>query len=607
MAAGFARFEDEEIPHPSSPSAPNMAPHILKEPSNDAWSEVIAAWSRRPGVTLFVILFAGNAINCTFSVINLAFPLLSDELHVDESVIIWVVFCPQLVAGMLSTPIGRAADLYGRKRCWFAGCIVHLASMLISGLAPNAVVLIAARALTGIGAALEGPAGGSIAMARFPKERRGYVIAWFTMCGTLSSSLGMVIGGFLLRVTSWRILFLGNAPLVAMVLPFAYFIIPTDAGGPADNNDKSSQGPGAATENAHAAELQDPAGDNAPKASLKTTFDWGGSLMLSLSFGTLLFAFNRAGPWGWRSIPVVLLLSGGCVLMPLFWYHQRRKGRAALLPPFLLSDPLIQSTLLMKLPLVATYMCAFILLPYYLQESRGWSPDRAATLLLWRPLFFSLCSFFIGKKCEALWSCCKSIMAGLISFSSAVILMTFCLDWHWAFAAAGVILQGCGAGLLFPCLATAALTRVAAEDMGVYNGLSMVLDILAACAGQAVTISIVEAFGGMHEPTAYTTAFRFTLPLVAGALLVVFRLLYFVYRLPKEDGGLGSPWSFNSAARGQTDSVSLANNDSLLPTDRSEEDLSPADLEAGDKRRIHETEDGVAQEAGAEGCRVTGQ
>ena len=111
-----------------------------------------------------------------------------------------VTFCPQLVAGMLGTPIGRLADIHGRKRCWFAGCLIHLVAMCACGMAPNVEVLIAARAISGFGMALEGPSGGSIAMSCYPKERRGYVIAWLTICGTLSSSLGMVVGGFLLRV-----------------------------------------------------------------------------------------------------------------------------------------------------------------------------------------------------------------------------------------------------------------------------------------------------------------------------------------------------------------------------------------------------------------------
>jgi predicted MFS family arabinose efflux permease len=156
-------------------------------------------------------------------------------------------------------------------------------------------------------------------------------------------------------------------------------------------------------------------------------------------------------------------------LIPVFGRDQRRKGHQALLPPFFLSDPLILATLGMKMMLVATYMCAFMLLPFYLQTAKQWTPDEAATLLLWRPLVFAVFSFFVGKKIEKLWVCAKAIVIGTVVFTTAVLLMTFCLDLHWAYVFAGVLLQGIGAGLLFPCLATASFTRVAQADMGVIN------------------------------------------------------------------------------------------------------------------------------------------
>ena len=84
----------------------------------------------RPNLVLFLCLFTHNSINCTFSIIFLALPLLSDEFGVSESAVLWVAFVPQLVGGMLSTPIGRAADVWGRKRCVLLGCLEHLTSML---------------------------------------------------------------------------------------------------------------------------------------------------------------------------------------------------------------------------------------------------------------------------------------------------------------------------------------------------------------------------------------------------------------------------------------------------------------------------------------------
>merc|ERR1711871_1150965 len=278
-----------------------------------------------PYLVLALVCFVGNMINGTFTLIVLALPLLSDEFKVDESIIVWVMFAPMLVAGMLSTPLGRASDLFGRKRMWFIGTSFHLASMVACGLAPSVEVLLAARVLTGLGWATEGPAGSAMALSVFPKSRRGYVISIFTIFGTLSSSMGMIIGGFLLRAVSWRILFLGNAPIVALAVPFGRCLLPDcndpRKGIPEDDEDEESKTDPPKESALKPVSAQDDdttrgsSSKPEPKKKTMANFDWLGALLLSATFGIFLTGLNRAGPWGWSSPMVQGMLIVGVLAM----------------------------------------------------------------------------------------------------------------------------------------------------------------------------------------------------------------------------------------------------------------------------------------------------
>lgn len=102
--------------------------------------------------------------------------------------------------------------------------------------------------------------------------------------------------------------------------------------------------------------------------------------------------------------------------------------------------------------------------------------------------------------------------------------------------------QGFGAGLVFPTLATAAISRVEKQDISVFSGFISVLDILSLCTGQAVSISVVESFGGTHSADAYAAAFKIMLPLVLGPFLLSFWLSFLIrFRIPVSEGGGQKP------------------------------------------------------------------
>jgi len=258
-------------------------------------------------------------------------------------------------------------------------------------------------------------------LSLFPKTNRGYVVSMFTIFNVLSSSLGMIVGGVLLRVVSWRILFLGNAPLVALAIPLGKWMLP-DCNDPrkgmleegAGDNPEAKEEDEKGSDGAHD-DIADKTEAGAVEAAVEgkhqeepeaakkglAAFDWVGAGLLSGCFGLLLFGLNRIGPWGLHSRWVLGLLFSGVVLSTIFVMHQQCRGRDALLPPFFLKDPMICTCITMKICMQASYCIALLLLPYYLEEALLWTPEEASYLLAGRPFAFFLSSYYLAKKMRA--------------------------------------------------------------------------------------------------------------------------------------------------------------------------------------------------------------
>ena len=254
-------------------------PHDQPEPPHepeaplDSWR----AWS-----SFAVIATANFGLNATFTVLSVMSPTLTVYFDTYESVVVWVTLGPMMLASVLAPSLGWLADEHGRKRMWLLGMAFNVGALVMSGTAPNIYVLIAGRALQGIGQAADGPAGTALIISRFSQSRRGRVIGITEGLNAVAPSVGIVVSGLLVDSVGWRLLFLGPIPLVAM----------------------------AAT--AGAIFLREPPAES-PRE--RRTFDWLGTAALFISMTLIIFAFDQAGRRGWTS-PIVLA-SGvvGCAVL----------------------------------------------------------------------------------------------------------------------------------------------------------------------------------------------------------------------------------------------------------------------------------------------------
>ena len=160
------------------------------------------------------------------TVVNVALPAIGRDLHADFASLQWTITAYTLTLASLILLGGALGDRYGRRRVFVIGVVWFAVASLLCGLAPTAPLLIAARALQGVGGALLTP--GSLAMiqATFAPQDRARAIGAWSGLGGVATAVGPFVGGWLIQVASWRWVFLINAPLAVVVVLVARRHVP---------------------------------------------------------------------------------------------------------------------------------------------------------------------------------------------------------------------------------------------------------------------------------------------------------------------------------------------------------------------------------------------
>ncbi len=154
----------------------------------------------------FLTPFMGSAVNVALPAINLTFGMSAVALS-------WVATAYLLAAAVFLVPLGRLADIHGRKRVFAAGILTYNFSTLLAALAPSGGLLIAARLVEGCGAAMIFGTGTAMLTSAYPPQERGRALGINVAAVYLGLSLGPTVGGFLTHQLGWRSVFLTTIPL----------------------------------------------------------------------------------------------------------------------------------------------------------------------------------------------------------------------------------------------------------------------------------------------------------------------------------------------------------------------------------------------------------
>lgn len=311
-----------------------------------------------PNTVLLIAVLASFSTPFMLSAINIALPAMAPELGLDAITLGWVSLSFLLASAALLVPMGRAADLFGRKKVFTAGFVIFTAASLLCGLAASAPQLLAARVLQGVGSSMIFGTSVAILTSVFPPEKRGKAIGWVSAAVYTGLSLGPPLGGLLVQHLSWRAIFLVNVPLGLLVLALV-------KKGMAGAEWKSAEG---------------------------EEFDLPGALLYASALGALMYGLSSI-----TSTYGPAFAAAGAGLLALFLARETRVAHPVLNARLFLENRVFAfSNLAAFLNYSASFAAGF-LLSLHLQYAEGMTPRQAGFVLVFQPLFMVAFSPWAGR------------------------------------------------------------------------------------------------------------------------------------------------------------------------------------------------------------------
>jgi EmrB/QacA subfamily drug resistance transporter len=394
------------------------------------------------------------------SVVNVALPSIRHGLHFSEADLQWVVNAYTVTfAGFLLLG-GRAADLIGRRRVFVGGLVLFALASLAGGFAQSQVMLIIARAVQGLGAAVVAPASLSIITTTFtePSERNRAVGIWGAMGGA-GGAAGVLLGGILTDVAGWRWILFINVPigLAAAFLTTLYV-----AEGRAPSRAKN--------------------------------FDLAGALAATIGLSLLVLGIVRTDATGWGAGSTIALLAVGAGLLALFVTIEGRFATAPLMPLRIFASRTLSAANIVVLFVGAASFGMWFFVSLYLQEVLGYSPIKAGLAFL--PMTLSivagsvLASRFvlrIGAK-PMLIAGMLAQAAGLLLFARVAVNGSYLSD-----VIAPSLLVAIGIPLSFVPSTISAVQGAAPSEAGLASALVNTARLVGGALGLAVLAAIATA------------------------------------------------------------------------------------------------------------------
>jgi EmrB/QacA subfamily drug resistance transporter len=388
------------------------------------------------------------------TIVNTALPRISVDLDASTSALQWVIDAYVLVLAGLLLLCGSIGDRYGRKKMMTIGLVVFGLAAAGAALADSTGLLIAMRALQGLGAALVLPATLSIVVSVFPREERAKAIAVWTAVGGLGIALGPVAGGSLIEAADWSAAFWLFVPLVAAAL-VGMTVVP---------------------------ESRDPR---------RIGLDVPGAILGTAGLTSLVYGIIRGGEVGWDKGAVLVAFAAAAVLLGAFAVVEARASTPMLPLRFLRERDLAGAVLLIGIVLFAMFVTFFFLTQYF-QIVQGRSALEAGLLLVAPAAGMIFGSGLAGKLIHTAGPRVLS-MAMVVVVVVPLVLLTGITETTNAGLIALVLgFFGLGAGLGMPAMTDTVMAAVPERDAGVGSALNDVSRQLGGALGVAIIGSVVN-------------------------------------------------------------------------------------------------------------------
>ncbi|HWC24152.1 MAG TPA: DHA2 family efflux MFS transporter permease subunit [Flexivirga sp.] len=403
-------------------------------------------------------------------VVATALQRIRADLDASMSALEWTVNAFSLSFAALLLPAADIGDRIGHKRTYLLGLIVFAVASASCALAPGVGLLITARVIQGVGAALISPAALTLLTSAAPAAKRGTVMGLYAAVMGLAVVGGPVVGGAVAQGIAWQWIFWINLPVVALVLPLAAAKLTETKGTPA---------------------RPDPIG----------------LLLSASSMCAIVWALVRSGPAGWSSAEVLGTLIGGGGLLVAFVGWELRRAEP-MLPVRVFAIPEFAAANVSALLLTASLFGTVFFLAQYLQVAMGYSPLGAGVRFLpWTVLLFVIAPLAgrLQDRFGARWL----IFTGLLLQGAGLGWIAITAHQHDSYGAtaAGLVVSGFGTSLAMPAQQTAVMSSTPRTVIGKASGTFNVLRQVGGALGIALLASVFAAYGNDHTPMGFANGF----------------------------------------------------------------------------------------------------
>jgi EmrB/QacA subfamily drug resistance transporter len=374
-------------------------------------------------ISSFLVPFMGSST-------NIALPTIGSEFRMDAVLLGWVPTSYLLVSAMFLLPMGRIADIYGRKKIFFFGTIVYTVGSLVSALSISGSMLIACRIIQGIGSAMTFSTSMAILTSVYPREQRGKAIGIVTASVYTGLSLGPFLGGFLTQHLGWRSIFYLNIPLCLFVVILVL---------------RRLQG-----------EWAEAKGE---------TLDLAGSILYALMLLLIMLGLSRLPASSGGG-----LLAAGAIGVWAFFYREARTKSPVLDIRIFRSNPAFTfSGLAALIHYCSTYGVTF-LMSLYLQYIQGFSAQVAGMILISQPIMMALFSPIAGRLSDRIEPRVIASLGMAVTCVAIYLLSSIGENTGLPFIVGSLVALGVGFALFSSPNANAIMSSVQPRFLGVASG-----------------------------------------------------------------------------------------------------------------------------------------
>jgi EmrB/QacA subfamily drug resistance transporter len=412
----------------------------------------------RLSLILALLVLAQFVIVLDFSIVQIALPTMRTELGISLADSQWIVSAYGLTFAGLLLLSGRASDLYGRRKLFSIGLVIFALSSLAGGLAPSEAILIGARAVQGVGAAIASATGLSLLVVSFPEGReRNRALSVFAAVSSAGFAAGVILGGTLTATLGWRSIFFVNVPIGIAAAILALRLLVESRGQFSERR-----------------------------------LDLPGALSVTAGPSLLVYALTNAANQGLLSPQTLASLALSAVVLASFLVIEHR-SKAPLMPLAFLRRGAVFSANALAILTISAVGAMIFLLTIYLQQIQGYSALSAGLAFLPTALVFLTVGGYLSAKLVTRFGAKPVLIIGM-TIQAAGFLLLYRLSVGTPYLTGllpDMLVVSLGAAMSFTAFNIAALSGARKGEEGLASGLINTSTQVGGPIGLAIAVTIV--------------------------------------------------------------------------------------------------------------------